>query len=72
MSETEKIEVIEYSAFTKLQSQIEEKDKQIAELVAALELIRDEMCAGKECSQMWYQDVAEEALAKVGKGNKPD
>lgn len=43
----------------------EREDKLLAKCAkyeAALRLIENEMCAGDVCSQMWYQDVAKEAL----------
>lgn len=31
----------------------------------ALESIKEEQCAGNVCTQMWYQDLAEDALSKA-------
>ncbi len=33
--------------------------------IQALEEIQNEQCAGDVCTQMWYQDTAKEALAKI-------
>lgn len=52
---------------------VAEKDRIIDRMKAALESMLDHVCDGggdRPCSQMWFQDVAEEALAEIEKGHK--